>query len=603
MPDDRPSLYWYAGAVAAVVVAVGINLAFEPWIRPNIFPPFLIAVFVCSRYGGLGPGLTASALSFVVSSVLLIAGLSEFLSPFAIIFRLAMFSAVEILIIYLMVARKRSDEMLRKLWRAVEQSPASVMITDLSGAIEYVNPKFTEVSSYTLEEVRGQNPSILKSGETPSVEYRRLWETIRAGGEWRGEFHNKKKNGELYWESASISPGFDRRGIITHFVAVKEDITERKRLEEAARAAAESKDRFLAVLSHELRTPLTPVLMTVTAMLEGSEMCQSYGPNLEMIRDNVELEARLIDDLLDLSRLAKGQMEYRFETVDADVVILRGLEICRAAINLKGHHLEQDLAATKHHVRADPARLQQVVWNLVMNAVKYTPDDGRIAVRSRVSSLGRLEIQVADNGVGISPEDLPHIFDPFRQGWGAKFSNRGGLGLGLAISRWIIEAHDGTLTCSSDGRNKGATFTLVLPIVPAPPEPGGTPAEPIAINNRPLRILLAEDNHVAARVFAQVLSGKGHEVTVASCLRRGLEAASNRFDLVVSDLDLGDGSGLELMRHVRSLTDTPGIAIIGYATRDDVRQSLEAGFAVHLAKPVTFATLESAIHQVTARPL
>ena len=596
---DRPFLWWYAGAVAAVVAALQVNLALGAWIWPNVFPPFLIAVLVCSRYGGMGPGLTATVLSFAACSVLLIADLGESLSPIALILRLAMFSGIEILIVYLMVARTRADESLRKLWRAVEQSPTSVMITDLNGAIEYVNPKFTEVSGYTLDEVRGRNSRILKSGETPPEEYRRLWETITAGGEWRGEFHNKKKNGQLYWESASISPVLDSRGVITHFVAVKEEITEQKRLE-AAQAAAEIKDRFLAVLSHELRTPLTPVLMAVTAMLDSAEMHRSCRPTLEMVRQNVELEVRLIDDLLDLSRLAKGKMDYRFETVDAHVVIRGALEICRAEMSLKGHHLEQDLHATEHHVHADPVRLQQVVWNLVMNAVKYTPDAGRIAVRTRVSGLGRLVIQVADNGVGINPADLPHIFDPFQRGLGATFSHSGGLGLGLAISRWIIEAHDGTLTGSSDGQNKGATFTLELAIVPAPAELAEPPAEPPAITDRRLRVLLAEDNPVAAQVFADALRGRGHEVTVATCLRRALKAASADFDLVVSDIDLGDGSGLELMRHIRSLADTPGIALSGYATQDDARQSLEAGFASHLAKPVTLATLESAIHDFTA---
>lgn len=583
----------------AVLSAAVINLALGAWIRPNVFPLFLLAVLVCARYGGIGPGLMATALSFVACSILLIEDLREVSFPAALILRLAIFSGIEILLVNLMCGWTRADESLRKLWRAVEQSPVSVVITDLKGAIEYVNPKFTEVSGYSLDEVRGQNPRILRSGETRPGEYRRLWETIAAGGEWRGEFHNKKKNGQLYWESASISPILDGRGAITHFVAVKEEITEKKRLEEAAKAAAESKDLFLAVLSHELRTPLTPVLMAVTAMLDDDRMCQSSRPALEMIRDNVVLEARLIDDLLDLSRLARGKMEYRKETVDVHIVLLKALDICRTDMKLRGQRLEQDFASLGHpvYVHADPARLQQVLWNLVMNAVKYTPDGGRIIVRTRVSELGRLVIQVVDNGVGIDPADLPRIFDAFHRGSGASFSRSGGLGLGLAISRWIIEAHDGTLAGSSDGKGKGATFTLEIDIVSSPAEP----SKPPAIVDRHLRILLAEDNTASARVFAEVLSGRGHKVTLANCLQRALEAASADIDLVISDIDLGDGSGLELMRHIRSRVDIPGIALSGYATRDDIRASLEAGFAVHLAKPVTLATLESAIHDATAR--
>jgi len=380
---------------------------------------------------------------------------------------------------------------------------------------------------------------------------------------------------------------------------------ERRWAEQALAEAARAKDHFLAVLSHELRTPLTPVLMAVTAMLDNSKMCPSCRPTLVMIRNNVELEARLIEDLLDLSRIARGKMTYHFETADIHVLIRQAVEICRGDLLAKDHHLVLDLAASEQHVHADPTRLEQVIWNLVANAVQYTPEGGRIVIRTQ-SDQGRLVVEVADNGIGIDPKFLPLLFDAFERGKEAVVNHSGGLGLGLAISRSIIEAHGGTLVAASNGRGQGSTFTLELATVATPGDSALQPAAPTAPPGRALRILLAEDNRATAQVMADVLRKKDHEVTMVTCLKRALEAASGEFDVVVSDIELGDGSGLELMRYICASEaghNTPGIALSGYATEEDVQQSLAAGFTIHLAKPVTLTTLESAIHQVTARAL
>jgi CheY-like chemotaxis protein len=251
-------------------------------------------------------------------------------------------------------------------------------------------------------------------------------------------------------------------------------------------------------------------------------------------------------------------------------------------------------------VRGDPARLQQVLWNLLINAVKYTSEGGWIVIRTSSSGLGRLAIEVADNGIGIQPDHLPHLFDAFERGYGAGAFHARGLGLGLTISRSIVEAHGGTLQGASDGRNRGATFRLELATATDPGRSDAVLAPPPSPARRCLRVLLAEDDAATVETAAHVLRRQGHEVRTATSLSKALAFVSEEFDVVVSDLDLGDGSGLELMRQVRSRGDTPGIAVSGYATEDDVRQSLEAGFAVHLAKPITFEMLESAIHQVTA---
>jgi two-component system CheB/CheR fusion protein len=241
-----------------------------------------------------------------------------------------------------------------------------------------------------------------------------------------------------------------------------------------------------------------------------------------MIRDNVRLEARLIDDLLDISRIARGQMEYRFETVDVHPLIGQVVEICQDQITRKKHHVAIDLAAVEHHVRGDPARLQQVLWNLLLNAVKYTPEGGRIAIRTFFYGPGRLAIEVADNGIGIHPDHLPHLFDAFERGHGADAFHARGLGLGLTISRSIMEAHGGTLQGASDGRDRGATFRLELATAA---DPGGSDevlATPPSPAGRRLRVLLAEDDAATVETAAHVLRRQGHLVRTATSLSRAV---------------------------------------------------------------------------------
>ena len=343
--------------------------------------------------------------------------------------------------------------------------------------------------------------------------------------------------------------------------------------------------------------------MSVSAMLERPGISLSHLTELIMIRDNIVLEARLIDDLLDISRIARGKMLYQFEVVDLHDVIRRVLENCAGDLEVKGHSLTVELEAVEHHLDGDSARLQQMISNLLSNAVKYTPEHGRISVRTRSDSSGRLFAEVADNGIGIDPHDLHQIFNAFDRLDETSASKVGGLGLGLTISRSIAESHAGSLDVASEGRNRGTTFTLELPTVPAPKIRVEAAAATVATTDRSLRILLVEDNAATAQATAHVLRQKGYEVSTVASLMRAIEAVSGTYDVIVSDLELGDGSGLDLMRHARTIGNTPGIALSGYATQDDVRECLEAGFALHLAKPITISMLEKAIQQVTAGPV
>ncbi len=392
------------------------------------------------------------------------------------------------------------------------------------------------------------------------------------------------------------------------------DLTRRKQAEtalkaakEAAEAASHAKDQFLAVLSHELRNPLTPVLTMATAMLDDPATPDSFRPMLEMTRRNIELEARLIDDLLDITRIARGKLQLYREVVDAHKLLDQVLEMCLDDIRAGGLRLVLDLEAESHHVNADPARIQQVFWNLIKNAVKFTPSGGVLTIRSRnesdVATEGRprLVLTFSDTGIGIGPDALPVIFDAFEQGEASRTRQFGGLGLGLAISRAVVEAHGGHLRADSAGKGQGATFTLELATSPAPliREQERPPAENTELPCRPLKILLVEDNQDTLRSMAWILSRQGHTIRSADSMTSALETVEEGgFNLVISDIELPDGSGLELMRSVSEHHGIPGIALSGFGSEEDVELSRSSGFAEHLTKPVDFRRLESAIRRL-----
>jgi PAS domain S-box-containing protein len=375
-------------------------------------------------------------------------------------------------------------------------------------------------------------------------------------------------------------------------------------------AANRAKDHFLATLSHELRTPLTPILAVSSSLGIDERLPESVRTGLEMIRRNVELEARLIDDLLDLTRVASGKLELRNEPTDVHQVIRQAFEICGGPA-LAGWRLIEDLAAEEHVVWADPSRLTQVFWNLFNNALKFTPDGGTLTLRSRTEEGAAqpdrtgapcLVVEVADSGIGIEAEALPHIFDAFVQGRAGLTRRTGGLGLGLAISRAIVEAHGGSLTATSSGADRGAVFTVRLPLDGlATAADRGAPQEEAAVAapGRPLRILLVEDHADTSETMARLLAAMGHQVTAAATAAAALAAAETAdFELVISDLGLPDGDGYDLMRALRRRRPISGIALSGYGRDEDIARGRAAGFDLHLTKPVSLPALRTAIAQV-----
>jgi signal transduction histidine kinase len=386
-------------------------------------------------------------------------------------------------------------------------------------------------------------------------------------------------------------------------LALSAAMAERRRAEaaieqqkSAVEAANRTKDHFLAMLSHELRTPLTPVMSALDSLQQDLTQSEETKAALAMIQRNVELESQLIADLLDLTRIAKNKLDLKFDAVDAHDAVHNVIEICRAEANAKLLRVYTDLRAGAHHVSADGAKFQQIIWNLLKNAIKFTPEGGEIAISSCNSAPQSLTIAVRDTGIGIDPGIMERIFNPFEQGELSAQRRFGGLGLGLAISKSLTEAHGGTLVAKSEGQNRGTTFFLTLKTVPPQPQIAfATAAPPCA---RSLRILLVDDHSDTCTALERLLIRRGHLVAAAHNVRSAMEAVvRNHFDLLISDVALPDGTGLDLMKHARAIRPLPGIAISGFGANGDIEKSLQAGFADHLIKPIKLETLEAAINQ------
>jgi signal transduction histidine kinase/methylmalonyl-CoA mutase cobalamin-binding subunit len=391
----------------------------------------------------------------------------------------------------------------------------------------------------------------------------------------------------------------------------------------AAEAASRAKDHFLATLSHELRTPLTPVLALVSALQRDDRLPQDVKEDMATVHRNIQLEARLIDDMLDITRIARGKLELQFANLDIRPIIEHAIKTCcahEAAEKMIVCHAA--LAPNEHLARVDAARLTQVFWNLLKNAIKFTPVGGQIFVRSRCADGKQLMVEVEDTGIGIAPDILPRVFGAFEQGDRAITQQFGGLGLGLAITKAIVEAHGGTITAYSAGPEQGSLFTVRLPLseahtatVEMPPVNKPQLPDPFRpIEPSTAHLLLVEDHPDTAHVMARMLRRSGFQVTVATTIAQAkaeAEVARKSIDdsgrshpirLVISDLGLPDGSGHELMRDLSKTHRLRGIALSGFGMEDDVQRAAEAGFSKHLTKPVDFDTLVTNIRELLSLP-
>ena len=369
---------------------------------------------------------------------------------------------------------------------------------------------------------------------------------------------------------------------------------------EAAESANRAKDRFLAALSHELRTPLTPVLATLSMLQDDGRLAAPLGEDVAMMRHHIEVECRLIDDLLDLTRIAHGQLRMEFQTVDVHEMLERAMSVASQSIDTHRLTIRRELGASHFHVRADPARLQQVFWNIIRNAMQYTADEGTLIIRTSNTAGGEWEAQFIDSGIGMEAEFLPQVFEAFERGNEGASHRPGGLGLGMAIARSILLQLGGSIHAASEGSGKGSTFTIRIPVVSAQ-EPTAPRATTVAGDAKALRILLVDDDDSTLKVLTRLLKNHGHEVKTATCVQDAIAAGGREtFDLLLSDLGLPDGSGLDIMRWFSRHHPIKGIVFSGYGMDTDVEASKEAGFSVHLVKPVVAQRLIQAIQQAVA---
>jgi PAS domain S-box-containing protein len=510
--------------------------------------------------------------------------------------------------------RVQKDKRLRQLSRAVEQSPSSVVITNLGGAIEYVNPKFTEVTGYSLEEARGQNPRILKSGETNSEVYKELWASISSGREWRGELHNKKKNGELYWEFASISPIRNSKGEITNYLAVKEDITELKTREEqtnlllrelqAARAASEAatrtKSQFVANMSHEIRTPMNAILGFLD-LLRGTQLNDQQKDYLETIASSGEVLLAIINDILDLSKIEEGKLKLEHIDFNLDHLAEDVIRMIRPKIESKPVILSYRIAENvPHNLNGDPTRVRQLLLNFLSNALKFT-DKGEVSLEVVLEEgpwqegKTHLRFSVSDTGIGIPADKQEQIFVPFVQADMSTTRKYGGTGLGLSICRNIVEMMGGRIWVESEV-GKGSRFIFTAPF-----EEGHGVAEteiyPIAAGHlKGRKVLVVDDLPKARQILFTICQEYGMAVSEAASAAEATEflsKASERWELpeiAILDIMMPETDGYSLARQIKSRPEWSGMKIV--AATSDVRVGLSAelsrvGFDAFLPKPIT----------------
>jgi two-component system, cell cycle sensor histidine kinase and response regulator CckA len=502
-------------------------------------------------------------------------------------------------------ARKRAELELRKLSRAIEQSPMVVTITDAKGAIEYVNPSFTTTTGYTFAEVRGKNPRILKSGEQSDAFYRDLWSTISDGKEWRGEFHNRKKNGELFWESAIISPITDDSGHVTHYLALKQDITAHRRLEMQFRhmQKMEAVGQLAGGIAHDFNN----ILAATTLHLNLLQKEPQLTPRLRASLLELEMETRRATALTRQLLLFSRKQLLRPETVDLNEVVLNLIKMLRRLIGENIRLVFPGVGAPLW-VEADPSMIEQVIMNLCVNARDAMPDGGSLSIETGIVEIdaatsalnpearaGRMaRIDISDTGHGMDATTLKRLFEPF-------FTTKDvgkGTGLGLATAYGIIRQHRGWITVESEA-GKGSTFHVFIPaladsFVPAADAPtadtlGGAES-----------ILLVEDDQEMRRVTALTLESFGYNVIQAANGKQALQSWSNHnseIDLLLTDMMMPDGlSGLKIAEQLRVLRPSlPVLIISGYSAILSRENDLAKMGIDYLAKPFRADALGAAL--------
>jgi PAS domain S-box-containing protein len=502
------------------------------------------------------------------------------------------------------------------LSRAIEQSPVSVVITTPDGTIEYVNPYFETISGYPATDAVGRNPRIVKSGRQPESFYRQMWQTLKEGKPWSGEIINRRKDGRLYWERAHISPVFDEKAAIVHFVGVKEDITEHKQALEAlnqakqdAESASVSKSRFLANMSHEIRTPMNGVI-GMLGLLMDTDMTDEQRDFAHTATVSANALLSIINDILDFSKIEAGKLElemldFNFRDMMEDFMEIMSVHALNKGIELTSF-IHPDVPSW---ICGDPGRIRQILINLTGNGIKFT-EQGAVAVRVNLEKTDgdsvELLIEVQDNGPGIPADRMNRLFQSFSQVDASTTRKHGGTGLGLVISKQLTELMGGDIGVESHpGHGARFWFTLMLEKRPAPE--GGHRVSPDRIQGK--RVLVVDDNPTNRELFCAYLNTWGCRFDTASSSETGLEklrdaATEDPFDVALVDFMMpgmaGDRLG-QMIKQDPGIEHTALIMLTSRGLRGDSQRMKEIGFAGYLSKPVKRRHLFECLVQVLAR--
>ncbi len=493
-------------------------------------------------------------------------------------------------------------------------------IADGHGNRIWYNQRWYDYTGTTPDEMAGMEWQKVHHPDHRERVRRHLEECFSAGQVWEDTFPLRAADGQYRWFLSRAIPIRSPDGRVLRWFGTNTDVTAQRKAEEeltlardTAMAASRAKDDFLAALSHELRTPLNPVLLLASEAAADRRLAPDIRAQFEQIRKNVELEARLIDDLLDLTRINADKLVLDLQLVDIHQLLRDTLEMLRADIDAKKISLQLKLHSESPTVRADSVRLQQVLWNVLKNAVKFTPENGTVTVATEIKPAQRtLLIHIIDTGIGMTAGELGRIFAAFTQGDHAEERGAhrfGGLGLGLAISRRIVEMHQGHLTAASEGRNRGSVLTIELPEIKVVADPAASGSRPpVALPSTPafvpstngngsrLAILLVEDHGPTRAALGTLLRRRNFTVHAAGSVAEARSlAAEQTLDLVISDIGLPDGTGFDLMSELKVKYGLKGIALSGYGMDSDLRLSKEAGFVNHLIKPVRIQTLDEVL--------
>jgi len=633
----------YCVAVVCAAIAIFLRGLLTPlWGSGFPYLTSFAAIVLVAWLGGLGPGLVVTFLCGAAAVYFWFLPTQSLANhPVGDLSSLSAFLFIGIAISVLnellqrrerrdATVRRQAEETSSRLAAIIQSSDDAIVSKDLDGMIKSWNPAAEKMFGFTAAEAVGRSITIIIPADRLHEEDTVLGRIRRGLTVDHFETVRMRKDGSRLGISLTVSPVRNAAGQIIGVSKIARDISDRQRAEEerqkllaatqAARADVEAalraKDEFLAVVSHELRTPLNAVYGWGT-MLRGGQLDEATAARgLEAIVRNAHAQVQLIDDLLDVSRVASGKMRLDVQSVDFPAVVVAAMDAINPAAVAKGVRLQSVLDPRAGPITGDPNRLQQVVWNLLSNAVKFTPKGGEVKIHLQRENA-HIELIVSDTGRGITPELLPVLFERFRQGDSSTTREHAGLGLGLALVKSLVELHGGTVEAQSSGTGQGATFTVKLPLPMTPRldamterhHPAASPALSLAAGARldGLRVLVVDDDADALVLAATILNRAGALPIACHSASEALEEIRRSApDVLISDIEMPGEDGYALIRKVRALERAsggglPAIALTAYGRREDRVRTISAGYNMHVPKPVAPAELTTLVASLVGR--